>query len=125
MRYYLYSQNNSGGSFTRPAIHIFVEASSVEEADAKVSNHITLCNGDSYDACSCCDCCGHRWPEGGEDVTDAEGLTKEYVDKYCDKFNTSWAKDDVRSAMFITAHDTIFYDEEARQEMKTRTALTR
>ena len=31
--YYMYRQNNSRGFFTKPAVHVFIQADNVDEAD--------------------------------------------------------------------------------------------
>lgn len=66
--FFHYSQNNSGGSFTGPAHHVIVEATSAERADS-----IAEYNGIYFDGCDTgqdCDCCGNRWsrawPNDGE-----------------------------------------------------------
>lgn len=60
-------QNNSGGSFDKPAVHVIIEAPDKETACKRTQPHFTMC-GDSgryadYDDCGCCPCCGHRWSE--------------------------------------------------------------
>ena len=62
-----FRQNNSGGHFDKPAVHVLVEAPTLEDAVRLTAPHFTLC-GDSgryadYDDCGCCPCCGHRWHE--------------------------------------------------------------
>lgn len=80
--YFVYHQNNSGGSFDGPAVRVIVEADTLKEASARIEPHVTLC-GDSglyadYDNCGCCPCCGHRWEEpwGEQPVSgpDARGI---------------------------------------------------
>lgn len=58
MTYYNYRQNNSGGSFSTPAINLVVKADSPADADA-----IALANGVYFDPTFeiDCDCCGNRW----------------------------------------------------------------
>lgn len=59
MKWYCYDQNNSGGSFRKPAVHMFVEAESWVEADERA---VTV--GVYFDGCSDgrdCSCCGDRW----------------------------------------------------------------
>lgn len=55
MRWYRYSQNNSGGYYLGPAVEVVVRAESVEEA-----NSLALEAGVDPDA-PYCDCCGTRW----------------------------------------------------------------
>lgn len=67
MKFYLYDQNNSGGSFVRDdtvTIEVLVEAPSAERADA-----IAETIGIYFDGCDNgrdCDCCGDRWSRAGE-----------------------------------------------------------
>lgn len=75
--FFTFRQNNSGGHFHAPAVHIHVEADTKDKAVELVSNHITLC-GDSgayaeYDNCGCCPCCGHRWYVPWEDTPEPRG----------------------------------------------------
>lgn len=58
MTYYTYRQNNSGGSFTTPAINLVVKADSKEQAEV-----IALANGVYFDPMFevDCECCGNRW----------------------------------------------------------------
>lgn len=59
--FYQFDQNNSGGSFSDPAIHVFVEADSAEEANSQAQLH-----GLSFDMSDSCECCGPRWSEVSE-----------------------------------------------------------
>lgn len=79
---FLTRQNNSGGHFGPPAVFVFVEADSPEEANNLASVDIEFC-GDSgyyaeYDACGCCPCCGHRW----NTIDDYDEVTKDGADYY-------------------------------------------
>lgn len=56
MSFYRYRQNNSGGFFTEPALYVFVEAGSAEEADDHAE---TL--GVYFGGLGDCECCGSRW----------------------------------------------------------------
>ena len=60
-KYYEYSQNNSGGSFTKPAITVFIEADSPEAADV-----VAVKNGLYFDGDGDCECCGDRWYRASE-----------------------------------------------------------
>ena len=69
LRWYTYSQNNSGGSFVlneSVGHYVFVEAPTAEEA-----NRIAEDNGLYFDGCRDgrdCSCCGDRWyPQWRED----------------------------------------------------------
>jgi hypothetical protein len=57
--FYEYGQNNSGGRFIEPALHVIIEADSTEEADSIAESKGLYFNGceDGRD----CDCCGDRW----------------------------------------------------------------
>lgn len=57
--FYEYRQNNSGGRFLAPAVRVFVEADTPDEADT-----IAEWNGlyfDGVDGGRDCPCCGDRW----------------------------------------------------------------
>lgn len=61
--FYTYTQNNSGGSFISPAIHVIIEAENSSEADS-----IAQYNGIYFNGCesgSDCPCCGDRWYPSG------------------------------------------------------------
>jgi hypothetical protein len=74
MAYFLYRQNNSGGSYDIDIenglnINVIIEADSEMEADAKAGDI-----GIYFDGVSCgidCECCGDRW-YGCEEITDEE-----------------------------------------------------
>jgi hypothetical protein len=80
MAYFLYRQNNSGGSYDIDIenglnINVIIEADSEMEADAKASDI-----GIYFDGVSCgidCECCGDRW-YGSSEITDEEFLS--YLD---------------------------------------------
>lgn len=80
--YWLYEQNNSGGKFIKPAISLWVYASTEEEADK-----IALENGVYWLSLSDCSCCGPRWgaADGGyEKIPDYLWTTSEWVQKAAD-----------------------------------------
>ncbi len=59
MRFYHFSQSNSGGWYSIPAKEVFIEAVNAVEA-----NEIALQNGIYFDGVAKgidCDCCGDRW----------------------------------------------------------------
>jgi len=65
MPFYHYDQNNSGGAFIEPALNVFVEASSSDEANA-----VAEANGLYFDGIEegrDCDCCGDRWSRAWRD----------------------------------------------------------
>ncbi len=65
---YVYRQNNSGGSFIKPARSVAIEADTPGEADKIALNH-----GLYFDSQSDCDCCGSRW----EHATENDAMTRE------------------------------------------------
>lgn len=68
MVFYVFSQNNSGGSFINPAIVVAVEAQSADEANRKAEKI-----GVYFDSERDCPCCGSRW---------------DAVDEWSEMFNT-------------------------------------
>jgi hypothetical protein len=54
-----FNQNNSGGSFHKPAIHVIIEATSAEDANNRAEEHGLYFNG--CDSGLDCSCCGDRW----------------------------------------------------------------
>lgn len=73
-KYYLYSQNNSGGAFTAPAKNVIIQASSFTEA-----NQIAELNGIYFDEeyKIDCECCGRRWNKHSSDKSDNVYSSKE------------------------------------------------
>lgn len=60
--FYKYRQNNSGGSFGLPAIEVYIEADSAEEANARAEAE----TGIYFDNEDDCPCCGSRWGTASE-----------------------------------------------------------
>jgi len=97
-----FRQNNSGGSFHKPSVNVYIEAASVDDACKMTEPHFSVC-GDSgryadYDDCGCCPCCGHRWSKPWSDGSDtAEEIIKD-IDKdgllYMRSVSTSLIKAD-------------------------------
>lgn len=59
MKFFTYSQNNSGGRFSGPAQYVIVQADDADDANA-----IAQDNDVYFDGCSTgsdCPCCGDRW----------------------------------------------------------------
>jgi len=101
--FYHYSQNNSGGSFTSPAIHVIIEAKSAREANDKAESIGLYFNGvfEGFD----CDCCGDRWSTAydGDEKPDIYGQSPfEYVSKY-----GSWATDKIPFAVIHYLDGTV------------------
>ena len=92
MTYYTYRQNNSGGSFSTPAISVVIKADTPAQANA-----IAITKGiyfdDNYEID--CECCGQRWyPATDYDAVDAIPDV--------DAHDVSWAKcDDVPAQIVI------------------------
>jgi hypothetical protein len=88
MSFYKFRQNNSGGSFTFDhkrglSVHVYVEASSAEEANARAQQDL----GIYFDGDGDCPCCGDRWRRVYAD--DAEASFPETVGGW------GWAPDGV------------------------------
>lgn len=61
MTFYKYDQNNSGGSFIGPAIQVFIEANSPEEANKIAIQNDIYFDGENGNYVYDCRCCGPRW----------------------------------------------------------------
>jgi hypothetical protein len=59
--YYIFDQNNTGGSFIGPAVYVAVNGSSPEEANIKAE-----AAGLYFDGADDCGCCGNRWHKAYE-----------------------------------------------------------
>ena len=76
MKFFDFRQNNSGGSFTGPAVYVVVEAENATDANKRAENV-----GLYFYGCSTgldCPCCGDRWysqwyKEVGDDVPSVYG----------------------------------------------------
>lgn len=82
LKFYEFSQNNSGGSFITDDIlchRLFIEASSEEEAINKAEE--LGCYWDGVEEGSDCPCCGDRWYPSGSSV-DLEKINKEGFEVY-------------------------------------------
>ena len=64
MGFFIYRQNNSGGSFIGPALIVGVTAPDAATADRLASEH-----GVYFDGAGDCDCCGTRWQEASDPGT--------------------------------------------------------
>jgi hypothetical protein len=85
--FYSFRQNNSGGSFKGPAITVWVEADSPEEA-----NNIFTTLDDCYfdpEYKQDCECCLTRWHE----TLDFEGKSHYEMLRYIDNENNNSWKD--------------------------------
>jgi hypothetical protein len=72
MPLYTFSQNNSGGRFSGPALYVIVEAANGDEA-----NYLAVDNGVYFDGCNegmDCSCCGDRWSRQWRDIGSSEPM---------------------------------------------------
>jgi hypothetical protein len=93
MTFYIWNQNNSGGSFdvNKDLSHrVVIEADSYDLAEAKAFDFGIYYDG--VDKGRDCDCCGDRW-YGGHEVTerDLEGKT---LEEYLQDYATEWGWED-------------------------------
>lgn len=101
LRWFEYSQNNSGGSFKGPAHTVLVQA-----PDADRANRIAKDNGLYFDGDGGCSCCGNRWSdawEGGEQAL----------------FPTGEGADEMRENILV---ETLPEREDARRNIRFLTA---
>ena len=70
--YYHFRQNNSRGYFKKPAVHVFVEAETPEQASERFLT-IPGCYFDPYCRFDC-SCCGSRWSNFFSDQLTAEDM---------------------------------------------------
>lgn len=90
MPFYHYDQNNSGGAFDEPALNVFIEASSDEEADT-----IAEANGIYFDGVEDdkdCPCCGDRWSRAGNWKSLADEAAVKARLEASAKWDEGWAK---------------------------------
>lgn len=89
MPFYHYDQNNSGGAFIEPALNVFIEASSPEEADAIAEANGLYFDGvdDGYD----CDCCGDRWSRAWSDSLEDIASVEAEIEQHR-KWDEGWSK---------------------------------
>ena len=73
MKFYTFSQNNSGGFFTGPAEYVIIEAQDAQDANRRAEEAGLYFNG--CESGSDCPCCGDRWSEQwSDDYGDAEPM---------------------------------------------------
>lgn len=90
MKWYNYRQNNSGGYFKPPAIHVSIEAPALD-----IAQTIALRHGVSIYDSDYCECCGLRWKEPKESDKPAEPTQLEYefsTDKAPALLTVTWAE---------------------------------
>jgi hypothetical protein len=72
-RWYVYDQNNSGGSFAEPAQYLIIQAKDFNEANS-LAIEAGAYFDDSYE--SDCSCCGQRWYSKSSDELDQYSVFK-------------------------------------------------
>lgn len=92
--FYVYRQNNSGGSFRTPAISVIVEADNATEADT-----IAETVGIYFDGAGDCSCCGNRWDNAEEDWNRADTLDE--AKSFLSQYDEEWAKEDRIPALIV------------------------
>jgi hypothetical protein len=93
MAFYIWNQNNSGGSFDVDddvSHRVVIEADSYELAEARAFDFGIYYNG--VDRGRDCDCCGDRWYEGHE-VTERD-LGGKTLEEYLQECATKWGMED-------------------------------
>lgn len=88
MAFYTFRQNNSGGSFSEPALRVIVEASSTDNA-----NVIAQTLGVYFDGCDIgrdCPCCGDRWSRAWDH--DCYDIPSEYGEPVIDRGQQTGAR---------------------------------
>jgi len=102
LRFYEYSQNNSGGSFDvdKNLCHrIIIEAESCVAADAKLESL-----GGYFDGCAAgldCDCCGDRWHPACNAIELPNvwgGLTQSQAEKIAETYKVNARKSKEKSS---------------------------
>lgn len=81
--FYLFDQNNSGGSFIEDdnlTIKVFIEADNIEESLDKARNIGIYFDGVNKEID--CPCCGDRWYDNPEEYKTLEDIRKDY-NNYC------------------------------------------
>lgn len=97
MKFFTFSQNNSGGVFADPAQHVIVQADCHNDANNIAQDHGLYFNGchSNID----CDCCGDRWYSCDDsDGDDSPAIYGQSVDSYKPSYRSS---DDTKLAVVI------------------------
>lgn len=92
--FYVYRQNNSGGSFLPPAVNVIVEADNAAEADTIADGVGIYFNGEGD-----CPCCGYRWSEADEEWDRYDTLADAKASIH--KGDEEWAKMDRIPAVIV------------------------
>jgi hypothetical protein len=105
MPFHTFHQNNSGGSFRKPAIDVIVEGDSIEEIVERA-----LGAGIYFDGCkdgTDCSCCGDRWyaPWTDKELDDVPSVYGEPVhDREVSDMYKAWAEaDGIPNTMIVYA----------------------
>ena len=94
-KFFTYRQNNTGGSFSGPALYVIVEAINASDADVRAEMNGVYFNG--CDSGSDCECCGDRWytTYGEGDAVPTVGATAlSEMDEQKLKWDSEWCKAD-------------------------------
>lgn len=105
MPFFHYSQNNSGGSFSPPAHHIIVEASTPIQANSRAKSEAGL----YFDGDGDCPCCGPRWSEVWDE--DEGDPTPQIYGSPVETYESRWA-----SHKLLTAR--IYFENGTTQDIK-------
>jgi len=65
--WYLYRQNNSGGTFIKPAVVVYIQAPDADQADIAAEDYGLYFDGDGD-----CPTCGNRWHRAGTEDGEPE-----------------------------------------------------
>ena len=99
MSLFVFCQNNTGGRFIPPAICVFVEADTAEEA-----NDIAQTAGGVYfhgvKSGKDCDCCGDRWYPVDDPLDLTEYPQNDPIAYYGEMYEM-WAEDDLLPAVLL------------------------
>jgi len=103
-KWYHYDQNNSGGSFGRPAYNVYIEAFDCRHADFIAEDNDLYFDG--VDKGRDCECCGDRWYKAWEEdgIEGSKEKIKTDKDQRWD-WNRRWnkgKKDPIPVALFIS-----------------------
>ena len=69
-KFYTFDQNNSGGGFGKPAIHVIIEALNYEDANSRAEDIGLYFDGVASG--NDCECCGDRWSSQWRDYKASE-----------------------------------------------------
>lgn len=119
-KFYLFRQNNSGGSFNYDAdeglsVNVYIEAESVDEANEKMLEKIG-----EFDSIYDCSCCGPRWsPTDEYDAVDVVPVENEVMAD--ELFRSKWMKPG-KPETFVHLIDGTFYGAHQEQELEDNEA---